>query len=118
MVGTARADDEPLGESSGVEKGSFGVGLIIGEPTGLTARLYLGDDVAVQAAVGSDFGVGALQVHVDYVWHPWLIEDRDSFVLLAYVGPGVRFIYYDKGRDGDDYPGIGLRVVGGLVFDF
>src|SRR5689334_18040497 len=47
------------------DKGAFGVGIIIGEPTGVSAKLYLKDDQAVQAAVGSDFFSGGLQVHAD-----------------------------------------------------
>lgn len=101
-----------------VEKGAFGIGLILGEPTGVSAKLYLDDETAVQAAVGSAFIGGGLQVHGDYLWHPWILEERDSFVLLAYVGPGVRFIYYDQGRDGSDFVAVGARGVGGVVFDF
>ena len=100
------------------EKGNLGLGLIIGEPTGLAAKLYLDDDNAIQGAVGGAFVGGGLHVHADYLWHPWILEDRDSFTLPVYVGPGLRAIYYDKGRDGDDFVALGPRVVGGLVFDF
>jgi len=101
-----------------VEKGAFGVGLVLGEPTGITAKLYLDDDTAVQAAVGSAFIGGGLQAHADFVWHPWLLEERDSFALPVYVGPGVRLIQYDQGDGGDDYFAIGVRGVGGILFDF
>jgi len=105
----ARADD--------IEKGSFGVGLIIGEPTGVTARLYLSDDQAVQAAVGSAFIGGGLQIHADYCFHPWILQERDTFTLPVYFGPGVRLIRYDDGRD-SHYYAFGLRAVIGIVFDF
>ena len=108
--GTARAD--------GAEKGTFGLGLILGEPTGLTAKLYLKDDQAIQAAVGSAFVGGGIQVHADYVVHPWILEDRDSFTLPVYVGPGLRGIVYDKGRGGDSYFALGVRGVVGVLFDF
>ena len=100
-----------------VERGAFGIGLILGEPTGISARYYLGDQ-AIQAAVGSAFVGGGLQIHADYVWHPWMLEERDSFALLAYLGPGLRLIQYDAGRDANDYLALGARAVGGLVFDF
>jgi len=108
--GIARAD--------GVEKGAFGLGLIIGEPTGLTAKLYLDDDTAVQAAIGSAFISGGLQAHADFLWHPWILEERDSFALPAYIGPGVRLIQYDQGDGGDDYFAVGARAVAGFLFDF
>jgi len=101
-----------------VEKGTIGVGVVLGEPTGLSAKLYLSDDTAIQAAVGLNFATDAIQVHADYLWHPWLLEEQASFVLAVYVGPGVRVAQYDRGRDGDDYFAIGGRGVGGLLFDF
>lgn len=101
----------------GVEKGTLGLGLILGEPTGLSAKLYMKDDQAIQAAVGFAFFGGGLQLHADYVFHPFILQQRDSFVLPFYVGPGVRFISYDDGRDERSFAA-GLRVVAGLVFDF
>src|SRR4029079_3179896 len=77
----AYADDSPPGETEShrAEKGALGIGLIIGEPTGISAKLYLQDDQATQAAAGSAFIGGGLQVHADYVWHPFILQDRDSF---------------------------------------
>ena len=109
LVGSANAyaDDEaptpaPPGEtaetSHRAEKGTLGVGLIIGEPTGISAKLYLEDDKAIQAAVGSAFIGGGLQAHGDFVLHPLILQDRESFVLPVYVGPGLRFIQYNGGR--------------------
>ena len=117
-LASASAADADVGDGvAQVERGAFGIGLILGEPTGISARYYLGDQ-AIQAAVGSAFVGGGLQVHADYVWHPWMLEERDSFALLAYLGPGLRLIQYDAGRDANDYLALGARAVGGLVFDF
>ncbi len=99
------------------EKGTFGAGIIIGEPTGVTARLYVKDDEAIQAAAGFAFIGGGLHLHADYVFHPLVLQTRDSFVLLAYVGPGVRLIQYRDGRD-DSFVALGIRGVGGILFDF
>jgi hypothetical protein len=101
-----------------VDKGTLGVGIILGEPTGICARLYLADDQAVQGAVGSAFIGGGLSVHADYVLHPWILQDRDSFVLPVYVGPGARVIQYRGGRGEDSHLAIGLRGVVGMLFDF
>ncbi len=114
----ARAEeDEDADEGRGVDKGSVGVGIILGEPTGISAKLYLKDDQAIQAAAGSAFLGGGLQIHADYVFHPYILQARRSFVLACYVGPGVRVIDYSNGRDSSFFA-IGLRAVGGLVFDF
>jgi hypothetical protein len=115
IAAPARADTDDA--SRGVDKGTLGVGIVLGEPTGITAKLYLQDDQAVQAAVGSAFIGGGLQLHVDYVFHPYILQMRESYVLPVYVGPGVRLIDYQNGRDDSSFA-IGLRLVGGLLFDF
>ena len=114
----ARAQSFPGADSArGMDKGTFGVGIIVGEPVGITAKLYLTDDRAIQAAVGSAFIGGGLQLHGDYVFHPYILQSRDSFVLPVYVGPGVRLIDYNTGRDQSAFA-LGVRGVAGLLFDF
>jgi hypothetical protein len=116
----ARADFD---DSTRVDKGNLGVGLILGEPTGITAKLYLRDDRAIQAAVGSAFIGGGLQLHGDYLFHPYILQDRPSYVLPFYLGPGVRLIDYTSGRDDANGAStsafaLGARAVAGLLFDF
>ena len=92
-----------------VEKGAFGAGIIIGEPTGLSAKLYLRDDQALQAALALSAVVGGFQVHLDYLFHPRILEERDAFTLPFYLGPGVSLLQHGAGRDGDDDFRIGLE---------
>jgi hypothetical protein len=105
------------GDDGRADKGTLGAGIIIGEPTGVTAKLYVKDDQAFQAAAGFAFIGGGIHVHLDYVFHPLVLQSRDSFVLLAYVGPGARLIQYRDGRD-ESYVALGIRGVAGLLFDF
>ena len=113
---TARADEEAtLAKGRPTDKGTLGVGIILGEPTGICAKLYLEDDEAIQVAVGSAFVDGGLQIDADYVFHPWILQDRDTFVLPVYVGPGVRFVQYN---DKPSYFAAGARGVIGMLFDF
>ncbi len=120
VAAPARADTDD--SSRGADKGTFGIGIILGEPTGVTGKLYLKDDQAIQAAVGSAFIGGGLQIHGDYVWHPYILQTRPSFVLPVYFGPGVRLIDYTNGRDANGQSNsalaFGARFVGGLLFDF
>ncbi len=74
LAGTARADDEE--RHAGMDKGTFGVGLMFGEPFGVCARLYLKSDQALQGAVGPSFFGGGFQVHADYVFHPKIPSAR------------------------------------------
>ncbi|CAN5900478.1 hypothetical protein BH11MYX2_BH11MYX2_09290 [soil metagenome] len=126
-AGAASADDQPekkaepvdLDAASGTraDKGTFGIGLILGEPTGISAKLYLADDKAIDAAVGFAFFGGGLQAHTDYLWHPYILQSREQFVLPVYIGPGIRAIDYRDGENGDRFA-LGVRVVGGILFDF
>src|SRR6185369_16680801 len=107
----ARADSDD-DHARGADKGTFGVGIILGEPTGITAKLYLQDDQAIQAALGFAFIGNGLHAHVDYVFHPVILQTRDSFVLPLYAGSGIRMIDYDRGR-GNHVFTLGLRGVVG-----
>ncbi len=113
------ADDE-IGTEDGpraADKGTFGIGIILGEPTGVSAKLYLQDDQAIQAGLGFAFISSGIHLHVDYVFHPWILQSRESFVLPVYIGPGIRLINREKGRDDQEFA-IGVRGVVGLLFDF
>ncbi len=110
--GLAGADER--GEGRGV----FGLGLIVGEPTGLSAKYYLADDTAIDAAIGGAFVGRGYQVHGDFLWHPWLIDRTASFAMPLYLGLGARILKRDAGGGDADHTRIGLRVPVGLLFDF
>jgi len=107
-AGQAKADD----------KGLFGIGLIVGDPSGVSAKYYLSDDTAVDAAAGLGLIQGGVHAHADFLWHPVVLESQDSFVMPLYVGPGLRFLIEDKDRASDDVYHLGLRAVVGTLFDF
>ncbi|MCX5746965.1 MAG: hypothetical protein NT062_31225, partial [Proteobacteria bacterium] len=108
LAGRARADDEAVDTSRGADKGALGIGLVLGEPTGVTAKLYLQDDQAIQAAIGSALIGGGLQIHADYVFHPLILQARPAFVMPLYLGPGVRVIDYTAGRGDTGFFAVGL----------
>ena len=50
--------------------GDFGLGLIIGDPTGLSGKGFVSETNAIDFAVGFSFIHGDhLQLHADYLWH-------------------------------------------------
>lgn len=100
------------------EKGVFGVGLIVGEPTGLCGKYYVGDDTALDFAIGGAIVGRGLQVHGDFLWHPWILEQKASFVLPVYLGVGLRILDHDGGGGDDDHVRIGVRGPVGILFDF
>jgi hypothetical protein len=101
-----------------VDKGVFGAGLIIGEPTGISVKYYLGNDVAVDGALGAAFLGRGIQAHTDLLWHPWILDRKESFALPLYLGVGLRVLNHDSGGSADDHVRIGLRAPVGILFDF
>jgi len=100
------------------EKGVLGVGLIVGEPTGVSGKYYLGNDTAIDAALGAAFLGRGVQVHGDFLWHPWVLDTKESFALPVYIGVGMRILNHDASGEDDDHVRIGVRVPVGIVFDF
>lgn len=100
------------------EKGVLGVGLIIGEPTGVSAKYYLSDDRAIDAAVGGAIVGRGIQAHADFLWHPWILEQKESFALPLYLGVGGRILDHNGGGGDDDDVHIGVRAPVGVLFDF
>lgn len=100
------------------EKGVLGVGLIVGEPTGVSAKYYLSDDRAIDLAVGGAIVGRGIQVHSDFLWHPWILEQKESFALPLYLGVGGRILDHNGGGEDDDDVHIGVRAPVGVLFDF
>jgi hypothetical protein len=117
------------GGSHGFEANkTFGLGLELGEPTGLTGKYFLSPSGAL------DFGVGWLYQHyyygdgvnlyADYLWHPTSLVSAQAFELPFYIGVGARFWSFDY-CDPNPNPDIcyrgsslGVRIPLGIAFDF
>lgn len=105
---------------------------MLGEPTGLTAKLYLGGrPFALQFGLGwvdddgfRDDDDDGLHIHAEAVWHPAILTRNSTFTMPFYVGVGGRILNdedrYDCGGDTcvDDDTYIGVRVPFGLLMDF
>lgn len=106
----------------------FGLGLVLGEPTGLTAKLYLGRPAALQFGLGwidtfNDYS--GLYVNMDVLWHPAILTRQPAFTLPFYLGVGGRILdhnwrYYVNRTDYIDQHDthLGVRVPFGILFDF
>jgi hypothetical protein len=108
----------PAAAEPPAEKGVLGAGLIIGEPTGVSAKYYLADDTAVDLAIGGAIVGRGIQVHGDYLWHPFILEQKESFALPFYFGVGGRILNHDGGGGDDDHVRLGVRAPVGILFDF
>ncbi|MEZ4368439.1 MAG: hypothetical protein R2939_19495 [Kofleriaceae bacterium] len=99
---------------------TFGLGLMLGAPTGLSGKYFLDGDRAL------DFGVGAiryyrkrdgLHLHLDYLFHPVTLVKTEPFWLPLYLGVGGRVFDFDDDVD-DDGLALGVRAPIGIAFDF
>jgi hypothetical protein len=81
---------------SGSEIGDrpFGLGIVLGDPSGLSAKLYLGGTTnAVDFALsfdtyGNRFTQDSVYFHATYLWHPSVVAEGNGVVLPWHVGVG------------------------------
>ncbi|WP_440999959.1 hypothetical protein [Fodinibius sp. SL11] len=92
----------------------LGIGFMIGEPTGLTAKSWTGGGNAIDVGVAWSFGrYDAITLQADYLWHNYSVfSDVEQGSLPLYYGIGGRLVLGDK----DSY--IGARVPIGLNYLF
>ena len=101
---------------------SFGFGLVLGDPVGLTAKLWTSNENAFDFYLGNSY-FGNLRLGADYLWH---FDAFNSSVVKMYAGPGIAVgfgrgegIWYKQGKNkfyywDDGETGIAARVIFGL----
>ncbi len=94
-------------------KGSgFGLGIIVGEPTGLSAKLWTGNSTAIDGAVAWSFGKdSALHLHADYLFYNFNLFKVEKGKLPLYYGIGGRIKLVDDMK-------VGVRIPVGINYIF
>jgi hypothetical protein len=101
-----------IGDAQGTEVGysrKYGVGAVVGDPTGLSGKIWLGQVNAIDMGLGfygygvrggcfrdrdgrticdRGYGQGSTSLHVDYLWESKLIDGKVQ--LDWHIGAGVR----------------------------
>jgi hypothetical protein len=98
------------------ETGDFGLGLILGDPTGVNCKYMLSPDMAIDGAIG--FGViggGHLHIHSDFLWQ-FDIQQWPAGSLDLYLGVGPTLAVGNKKADADLL--LGVRGPLGVSFLF
>lgn len=123
-LATAEARPRPAGRKGDfVANKTFGLGIMLGAPTGLSGKYYLGRDTALDFGVGV-YGYGRnrhdgdLHLHLDFLWHPVVLTKADAFWLPLYFGIGGRIWDHDRFDNDFDHLHIGVRAPIGISFDF
>jgi len=92
----------------------FGIGLIVGEPTGISMKQWISDQHAIDAAIAWSFSHDTtIQVHADYLFHRVRPIRADEYrgQLPFYFGIGGRAIFNDDPLIGVRFPvGIGRTM--------
>lgn len=91
----------------------FGVGFVLGSPSGLSASLPMaGGTRAINAVLGYDLGHGsALHAQVDHVWIRGDLFDVEHGKVSLYYGPGAFGVV-------SSHSAVGIRFVGGVDYRF
>ena len=100
---------------------SYGIGIILGSPTGLTGKIMLGRTSAIAVNAGWSFWPSSgFHMTGDYQFlFPGVIADEDGRPinsLIPYLGLGGRMRFRSNDNDDDDDFQAGVRFGGGLEY--
>lgn len=89
----------------------FGLGILIGEPTGISAKVWTSEYTALDAAMAWSFAEqGFLRLHSDLLFHRYLI-DVEQGELPVYFGLGAKLVFASELE-------LGIRFPLGIAYQF
>lgn len=96
---------------------SFGIGAVIGDPTGVSAKMWLSKTTAIDGAFAwSMGGPNAIHVQSDYLLHELSLFHLGSLPMNLYYGAGARISSYSGNKKTG--LGIGARAPLGVAYQF
>jgi hypothetical protein len=98
--------------TASAQESKFGLGVVLGEPTGVSAKLWLGQTSAVDGVVAWSFAKNpSLTIHADYLFHFFNVFSIEKGRLPLYIGIGGTV---SIGPD----PDFGVRIPFGATYLF
>jgi hypothetical protein len=92
---------------------NFGLGLSLGEPSGLNAKYWLSETTAIDGGLAWAFGnETSIQAHADFLIHNRTLLRVNEEPLMLYYGAGTRLKFDAKDTL------FGIRVPVGLSYEF
>lgn len=77
----------------------YGIGLVIIEPTGLSAKAWLKNRMAIAGGIGWSSQEGHyLHLHVDFLFYSYHLAGDKNLDLMFYVGAGGKILF----KEGDN----------------
>lgn len=96
----------------------FGLGIVLGEPTGISAKLWFNDSSAMDAAAAWSFrgpnnfqGDGVFYLHADYLFHSFDVFPVNEGLVPLYFGLGGMLTL-------EQDPQLGIRAPVGIEYIF
>lgn len=104
-----------LSQISLAQQSGVGVGGILNGPTGLSVKVWLSDDLAVDGALGLQLSENfqSVYIHSDILYHNNSLNeelDLNNASLRSYYGAGVRVVF----QDFNDI--VGIRLPAGITY--
>ena len=104
-----------ISTDSFARKDGFGLGVIIGEPTGPSFKVWTGPKTAIDGAVAWSLdGNEDIHLHMDYLIHDFSVAKVDQGRFPLYYGIGGRIRFHDGNQDDQ----IGVRIPVGMAYLF
>ncbi|MFI5252799.1 MAG: hypothetical protein ACHQQQ_10250 [Bacteroidota bacterium] len=97
--------------SARAQRTGSGVGIIVGEPTGLSGKFWVNQISAVDVGLAWSFiDEGSFHVHADYLWHSYNDFRTEDYIAIYYgIGGRIKTSTSGGGR-------LGVRGTIGLDF--
>ncbi len=98
--------------NAAAQDSGFGLGIILGEPTGISFKNRVGSRTAIDGGIAWSFGNNdSLHLHIDYLFHNFNLFKEKKGKVLFYYGIGGRVKTEKKSR-------VGIRVPLGINYIF
>ncbi|MCG3120186.1 MAG: hypothetical protein ALAOOOJD_02811 [bacterium] len=110
-----------LNHHAAAQDRGFGLGIVIGEPTGISLKNWQGRTTALDGALAWSFaGNDFIQLHGDYLSHNFSLLKVEEGQLPFYYGIGgrIKFTSGDKNKNNEDKTRLGVRIPLGLAYLF
>ncbi|MEI7640300.1 MAG: hypothetical protein WCJ46_02155 [bacterium] len=104
-----------FGSSTFAWKKDVGLGIVLGVPSGITAKFWQSEETAIDAA--ATWGWGIMEVQGDYIWHRFDMVKVESGSLPLYIGAGAYAGFWTNGN-WHGRAEVGLRMPIGLAYLF
>lgn len=101
----------------------FGLGIMFGEPTGISFKGWLSERSAIDGGLGWSFAHnGSVHIHADYLYHFYNVFNTPRLPLYLGVGGRIKLQNTnDNGNNNNDNSDdlrIGIRVPFGISYQF